>query len=93
MANRHSHKKLRAEIRVRMASTGESYQAARARIVTRAMDVEIDLVPFRFFGVPMTLATAEGRIVHSIAVLRATRGSAPSYPLPVAAWLRPRGVN
>ncbi len=25
MANRHSHKKLRAEIRARMASTGESY--------------------------------------------------------------------
>jgi hypothetical protein len=94
MANRHSHKKLRAEIRVRMARTGESYQAARARIVARSnVDVEIDLVPFRFFGVPMTLATAEGRIVHSVAVLRATRGSAPSYPLPLAAWLRPQGVN
>jgi hypothetical protein len=29
MANRHCHKKLRAEIRSRMARTGESYQKAR----------------------------------------------------------------
>jgi hypothetical protein len=94
MANRHSHKKLRAEIRERMAKTGESYQAARARILVRpCAQAAIDLVPFQFFGVPMTLMTAEGRIVDSIAVLRATSRSAPPYPLPLAALLRPRGAN
>ena len=30
MANRHAHKKLRAEARARMRTTGESYQAALA---------------------------------------------------------------
>jgi hypothetical protein len=95
MANRHSHKKLRAEIRARMAKTGESYQTARQRILMRANEQhpEVDLVPFRFFGVPMTLATAEGRSVHSVAVLRATPKFSRSYPLPLAAWLLPRGVN
>ena len=33
MANRRAHKKLRTEIRSRMARTGESYQKARARIL------------------------------------------------------------
>ncbi len=95
MANRHSHKKLRAEIRARMAETGESYQAARQRILAcpRTKQARVDLVPFRFFGVPMTLATAEGSVVHSVAVLRSTPTSGRSYPLPLAAWLMPRGVN
>lgn len=95
MANRHSHKKLRAEVYARMAQTGESYQAARQRIVmrTREKGSPVDLVPFRFFGMPMTLATTEGGVVHSVAVLRATPTSSRSYPLPLAAWLLPRGVN
>ena len=72
MANRHSHKKLRAEIRARMAKTGQSYQAARQRILARTADhgPAVDLVPFRFFGLPMTLAIAEGGVVQSVAVLR-----------------------
>jgi hypothetical protein len=53
----------------------------------------VDLVPFRFFGVAMTLATAEGSGIHSIAVLAPAQRSAHSYPLPLAAWFRPRGVN
>jgi hypothetical protein len=94
MANRHSHKKLRAEILSRMARTGERYQAAREHIVTRSQGArtEVDLVPFRFFGVPMTLATAEGGLVHSIAVLGRPR-STRSFPLPFVAWLSPEGVN
>jgi hypothetical protein len=93
MANRHSHKKLLAEIRVRMVRTGESYQAARQRILRHTGEerTRVDLVPFRFFGVPMTLATSEGSVVHSVAVLRPT--SDRSYPLPLAAWLLPQGVN
>jgi hypothetical protein len=95
MANRHCHKKLRAEIRARMEKTGEGYQTARQRILAKsnALRSAVDLVPFRFFGVPMTLATAEGGVVHSIAVLRPASRSSQSYPLPLAAWYRPRGVN
>jgi hypothetical protein len=95
MANRHSHKKLRAEIRARMAQTGESYQAARHRILLRikVKRARVDLVPFRFFGMPMTLATSEGDVVHAVAVLRSTPTSARSYPVPLAAWLSPQGVN
>ena len=57
MANRHTHKKLRVEIRARMAKTGESYQAARNRIVPRAVRhaIAVDLIRFTRFGVPMTL--------------------------------------
>jgi hypothetical protein len=95
MANRHSHKKLRAAVYARMARTGESYQAARQRIVTcpREEGSPVDLVPFWFFGMPMTLATTVGGVVQSIAVLRATPTSSRSYPLPLAVWLLPRGVN
>ena len=93
MANRHSHKKLRAEVRARMGRTGESYQAARERVLATSMHTAVDLVPFRFFGVPMTLATAEGSVLHSVAVLGHAPRSARSYQLPLARWLRPRGVN
>jgi hypothetical protein len=95
MANRHSHKKLRAEIRARMAKTGESYQAARQRILVRTGErgTRVDLVPFRFFGVPMTLVTMEGPVVHSLAVLKPVPTSSRSYPLPLAAWLSPQGLN
>jgi hypothetical protein len=95
MANRHTHKKLRAETRARMARTGEGYQTARQRILTLAimLPTTVDLVPFRFFGRSMTLATAEGSVVHSIAVLTPALRSSQSYALPLAAWFRPRGVN
>jgi hypothetical protein len=78
-----------------MAKTGESYQAARQAIVTRSGEERgrVDLVPFRFFGVPMTLATTEGGAVSSVAVLGATPKASRSFPLPFAAWLSPQGVN
>jgi hypothetical protein len=78
-----------------MAQTGESYQAARHRILLRIGEerTRVDLVPFRFFGMPMTLATSEGGVVHSVAVLRSTPTASRSYPLPLAAWLVPQGVN
>lgn len=63
MANRHSHKKLRAEIRARMAATGETYQKAHWQILgARAKTPNAgsaDLVPITYFGVPATLATFE----------------------------------
>jgi hypothetical protein len=63
MGNRHHHKKLRAEVRARMARTGESYQRALARIREecegRAPARDVDLVAFEYFGVPATLATFE----------------------------------
>jgi hypothetical protein len=68
MANRHTHKKLRAEIRARMAQTGESYQRARARILAprvSAVGPQTDLVAFSCFGIPATLATIE---MHGMAV-------------------------
>ena len=82
MANRHRHKKLRAEVRTRMAKTGESYQTARERILARSTHTAVDLVPFQFFGVPMTLATAEGNALHSVAVLRHAPRSARIVPAP-----------
>jgi hypothetical protein len=62
MANRHTHKKLRAEIRARVQKTGESYQQARARILSRGVALSVEhaeLVPFSYFGLPATLATFE----------------------------------
>jgi hypothetical protein len=98
MANRHAHKKLRAEIRARMAKTGESYQAARDRILshTKQREVAVDLLPLTYFGVPLTLATgdAQGHF-HTIAVIRHTTRLARSFAVPLVAWawLRPNGVN
>jgi hypothetical protein len=95
MANRHSHKKLRAEIRARMAETGESYQVVRKRILARPSQHThaVDLVALTFFGQPVTLATAEGRSFHSITVIRHAQATARSFSLPWMTWLHPRGVN
>jgi hypothetical protein len=68
MANRHSHKKLRAEIRARMARTGESHQQAREWLtrewLTRARSLApelqltgLDVIEFSYFGKPAMLAT------------------------------------
>jgi hypothetical protein len=67
MANRHAHKKLRAEVRARMAATGESYQQAHARIATRQVSAapQTDLVPVSYYGIPLALATIE---MHGMAV-------------------------
>jgi hypothetical protein len=63
MANRHSHKKLRAEARARMARTGESYQQARQRLLAPQSSVSVrafsgfDLLEFSYFGKPAVLAS------------------------------------
>jgi hypothetical protein len=62
MANRHAHKKLRAEVRARMAATGETYQQAHARVMNRPVSVsavKTDLVPVSYYGIPLALATIE----------------------------------
>jgi hypothetical protein len=66
MANRHSHKKLRAEIRARMAATGESHQAAHSRILALRSSARLveraavpDLIATSYFGVPITIAAYE----------------------------------
>lgn len=62
MANRHAHKKLRAEIRQRMAITGESYQAAlqhlSARSATRAPSHALPALDTPLLGVPDLIATS-----------------------------------
>ncbi len=68
MANRHAHKKLCAEIRARMAATGESYQQAYARVATRRVSEnapQTDLVPVSYYGIPIALATIE---MHGMSV-------------------------
>jgi|SRR4051794_30486894 hypothetical protein len=65
MANRHSHKKLRAEIRARRARTGESYQQARQGLLAAPSSLSaaaqacsgFDLLEFRYFGKPAVLAS------------------------------------
>ena len=95
MANRHHHKKLRAEIRSRMTRTGESYQTALQRIAAMRSEAfpRVDLVPVRFFGLAMMLATSESAEMHSVAVLGQTLLSGGRPALPLAVWLRPQGLN
>lgn len=95
MANRHHHKKLRTEALARMIQTGESYQTALRRISAKRSEVapKVDLIPFRFFGLPMTLATSERFELHSVAVLGVGLHSGPRFALPLAVWLWPQGVN
>lgn len=68
MANRNTHKKLRAEIRSRMAITGESHQTALSRIRARrnaparvAAPSVPDLVRAQYFGLAVTLAAVDVR--------------------------------
>ena len=100
MANRHAHRKLRAEIRSRMAATGESYQKALAQIRLRRVSpssARTDLVAVSYFGIPVALATIE---MHgmSVAVLvpssRLWRHGYPAHsPVPLMrAAMRSRGA-
>ena len=100
MANRHAHKKLRAEIRARMAATGESYQQAHARVATRQVSAtppRTDLVPVSYYGIPLALATFE---MHgmSLAVLVPSstwwrHGDPAQSPVPLMrAAMRSRGA-
>jgi hypothetical protein len=100
MANRHAHKKLRAEVRARMSATGESYQRAHARVATRrvsATSPQTDLVPVSYFGIPLVLATIETQGM-SVAVLvpssRLWRDGYPAQsPVPLMrAAMRSRGA-
>lgn len=87
MGNRHHHKKLRAEVRARMARTGESYQQALTRIrderVQREQARDVDLVSIAYFGVPVTLATFEiaGRLACVVVSSRHLAGPFPRSPL------------
>jgi hypothetical protein len=90
MANRRTHKKLRAEILARMSATGESYQQARARILSRAAPpngVRTDLVPVSYFGLPGALATMESNGITVFALIPSStlwgRGYPHPFPLPL----------
>jgi hypothetical protein len=95
MGNRHGHKQLRRAARARMANTGESYQQARssllaqrqplplARPETEASSIGADLMPIRYFGLPLAMATFQ--IAGKLAVLALSgpqgRGPFPLNPL------------
>lgn len=61
MANRHTNKKLRLHVRLRMSATGETYQQALGRILREESDRRgsVDLIKARYFGWPITLAVFE----------------------------------
>ena len=102
MANRHSHKKLRADIQQRMAATGESYQGARQRILLgEAGRVRggggggggAELVAASYFGIPVLLATFEtlGRRIFMRVPGAGCAVAAGQQPLHLILW--PRGVQ
>jgi hypothetical protein len=99
MGNRHHHKKLREQVRARMARTGESYQKALARIhAERASLVRrdtVDLVPVQYFGVVATLATYElaGRLACIVVSSSQHQGPFPANPLIALATRGPRIVH
>lgn len=90
MGNRHHHKKLRAEIRARMVTTGESYQRALAWVLA-ARD-KYSLLEIEYFGASATLAVyaIEGRMACLVVSSSHQRGPFPRTPLHA---LRDRGVN
>ena len=61
MANRHTNKKLRTHVRLRMVATGETYQQALNRIQRDESEHRgsVDLIVARYFGWPVTLAVFE----------------------------------
>ena len=88
MGNRHHDKKLRAEVRARMARTGETYQQALDRLrVRRRAEPRVDLVPFDWFGAQAALAPIEKMGVAGVDVV-----SAPLQKLPFAVHV-PRAVS
>jgi hypothetical protein len=102
MANRHSNKKLRAEIRARMESTGETYQQARARILARVRatnEPRTDLVAVSYFGLPGTLATVEtaaGEVMFAFIPSSTLWGRGYPDPFPLSFFRGhavPRGVQ
>ncbi|WP_437965983.1 hypothetical protein WMF04_41160 [Sorangium sp. So ce260] len=99
MGNRHHHKKLRADVRARMARTGESYQKALARILDErsapAPARGVDLVPIEYFGAPAALATFEiaGRLACLVVSSPHHRRPFPYSPLVAVAMRGPRTVH
>jgi hypothetical protein len=101
MANRHAHKKLRAEIRARMALTGETYQQAQTRLRVPRPSLawpRTDLVATAYHGLPATIATIE---MHGMAVAFLLpsshlwpHGAPLTSPIPMLrAWMRRTGVQ
>lgn len=82
MGNRHHDKKLRAEVRARMARTGETYQQALERIRGRRRardprDPEVDLVAIDWFGGTAALATIRNMGITSFFVVSAPASRGP----------------
>lgn len=98
MGNRHHHKKLRAEVRARMARTGEGYQRALARILSeqsaRAASA-VDLLHIEYFGVPAALATFDvaGRLACVVVSSQHGRRPFPRTPIFALRSLDPRAVH
>ena len=105
MGNRHRNKQRQRAVRARMASTGESYQQALSsllapreparltRMEPSATRIDADLVPVRYFGLVLALATFEiaGRL--SVLVLSGPQGRGP-FPLnPLRALGATRAVH
>jgi hypothetical protein len=84
MANRHTHKKLRAEICARMTRTGESYQKSRACILSqrRLPEVRADLVAVTWYGLPVTLATYETDGLSGAILIPSSKLWGHGYPNP-----------
>jgi hypothetical protein len=88
MANRRSHKKLRAEAKARMARTGESYQRALQQVLAERERHELcrveycrmehsefdgfELTEFTYFGKPAMLATWQSFGTHGAMLLSDT---------------------
>jgi hypothetical protein len=98
MGNRHHHKKLRAEVRARMARTGEGYQRALARILeerTARPANAVDLVRIDYFGASAALATFEvaGRLACVVVSSRHAARPFPETPLFALGSLDPHAVH
>jgi hypothetical protein len=83
MGNRHHDKKLRAEVRARMARTGETYQRALDRVLrgrrASANEPRVDLQRIDWFGDEAALATIQNMGVTMCFIV-----SMPHRRLPVA---------
>jgi hypothetical protein len=100
MANRHSHKKRRAEVRARMARTCESYQqaleavrAARAMFEVPAIE---SVVTFEHFGQTRMLVITERfgmPMVMLMPLPQAAGSKEPKAMRPTMSWLTSRGTN
>jgi hypothetical protein len=78
MGNRRHHKKLRVDVRARMARTGETYQQALERIRKQAVGApHAELVSIEWFGGRAALATIQHLGMTSFFVLSTPHGRMP----------------